>query len=142
MSLSRKAIQRCLCALVIASIVCSLSCGDCVETPSIASITPTSAVAASQGFVLVVNGSNFQRDSAVEWNNSTRATIFVNSHKLNATILPGDVATPGTATVTVFSPPQSQPVTLGTSSTSSTGGFFKADCAGGTSNSHAFTVNP
>jgi hypothetical protein len=42
--------------------------------------------------------------SVVDWNGSPRATTFVNSSQLTATILASDIATPNTASITVINP--------------------------------------
>lgn len=119
-----------------------LSCGDCVETPSIASITPTSATAGSPSLVLVVNGNHFRRDSTVNWNGTARTTTFVTGHQLNASISAEDLATPALVQVTVFSPPEPKPVTFGASGSSTATASTKADCVGGTSKTLSFAVNP
>ena len=141
MVLLRETVRRCSCAVMIACSLASLSCGDCVETPSIASITPTSAVAGSSQLVLIVNGNHFQRTSVINWNAATRPTTFVNDHQLKAMITAEDLAAPAVVKVTVLSPPQSQPVMLGGSTTSTATTSTKADCAGGTSNAFNFTVS-
>ncbi|MFZ1006196.1 MAG: hypothetical protein WAN65_05135 [Candidatus Sulfotelmatobacter sp.] len=142
MSVSRKANHGCSCILAVACSLSFFSCGECVETPSIASIAPTSATAGSSALVLVVNGSQFQRNSIVEWNGSARATIFVNGHQLTTAIPTEDLAVPAAVKVTVFSPPQSQPVTFGANATSSATSSLKGDCVGGTSNVLNFAVSP
>jgi len=94
--------------------------GTSNAVPVISSITPTSATAGGAGFTLTVNGSNFLDGvSTVRWNGVNRATTFVNSSQLTATITAADIATGGTQTVTVFN---SAP-------------------GGGTSGSSTFTVN-
>jgi hypothetical protein len=55
-------------------------------------------------FTLTVNGANFATNSIVLWNGKARATQFVSSTKLTATILGPDIATQGTALVTVANP--------------------------------------
>jgi hypothetical protein len=142
MSVLRKVDHGCSPILAIACSLSFFSCGECVETPSIASITPTNATAGSSALVLVVNGSQFQRNSIVEWNGTARATIFVNGHQLTTTIPAEDLAAPAAVKVTVFSPPESQPVTFGANATSSATSSVKADCAGGTSNVLDFAVSP
>ncbi|HRE47710.1 MAG TPA: hypothetical protein PLD47_08295 [Aggregatilineales bacterium] len=72
--------------------------------PSISSLSPANTDAGSNGFDLTVYGSNFVAGSVVRWNGSDRTTTFINSGQLSATILGGDVASVGTATVTVFNP--------------------------------------
>jgi hypothetical protein len=51
-----------------------------------------------------VSGSNFISGSVVRWNGSGRATTFVSATQLNASILASDIASAGTAQVTVFNP--------------------------------------
>ncbi len=69
--------------------------------PALLSLNPSSATAGGQGFSLTVNGSNFVNGSVVQWNGSNRATTFVNATQLTAAISAADIATTGTATVTV-----------------------------------------
>jgi len=95
------------------------------------------------GLVLVVNGNHFRPDSTVNWNGATRTTTFVSAHQLTASIGTGDLATPSTVQVAVFSPPEPKHVTFGTNgSTTAATASFKADCVGGTSKALSFTVNP
>ncbi|MCI0400489.1 MAG: IPT/TIG domain-containing protein, partial [Gammaproteobacteria bacterium] len=56
------------------------------------------------GFTLTVNGSNFINGSVVRWNGADRTTTFVSATQLTATIPASDIATAGTAAVTVFTP--------------------------------------
>jgi len=72
-----------------------------VTTPSITSISPTSRVAGTPAFTLTVNGSNFISGSTIRWNGSNRTTTLVNSGQLTATISAADIATAGSAVITV-----------------------------------------
>lgn len=54
--------------------------------------------------MLTVNGTNFVSSSTVNWNGSPRATQFVSSTHLTATILASDVAAATCASVTVVNP--------------------------------------
>lgn len=72
--------------------------------PALSSLNPNSAFAGGAGFALTVNGSNFINGSIVRWNNNDRATTFANATQLTATIPASDIASAGTASVTVFSP--------------------------------------
>jgi hypothetical protein len=130
--------------LTIICVVASLSCGDCVETPSLASITPNSATAGGPSFTLTVIGNHFQRNSAVQWDGKARATTFINENQLNAAIAAADVVSPASAEVTVFSPPQYPAATFTTNatSTSTSTSSVTMDCAGGTSNALNFAVSP
>ena len=91
------------------------------SAPTLTAISPTSTIAGNPGFTLTLTGTGFISSSTVNWNSSPRATIFVSSTTLTATILDSDVATAGTASVTVVTPAP----------------------GGGTSNSETFTIlNP
>src|SRR6184192_3491289 len=91
--------------------------------PTITSISPTSTIAGSGQFTLTVNGTNFVSTSpasTVYWNGSPLTTTFVSSTQLTAIVPAANVATVGTASVTVVNPAP----------------------GGGTSNSVTFTINP
>jgi uncharacterized protein (TIGR03437 family) len=51
-----------------------------------------------------VNGANFVASSVVRWNGASRTTTFVSSVQLTASIPASDIASAGTAQVTVFTP--------------------------------------
>jgi hypothetical protein len=72
--------------------------------PTISSISPTSATAGGTGFNSTVNGANFVNGSVVRWNGSNRTTTFISSTQLKADIAAADIASPGTASMTVFNP--------------------------------------
>lgn len=73
--------------------------------PRITSINPNEAQAGTQGLTLTVNGANFASDSVVRFNGQNRPTVFVNSTQLTAQLTAADLATPGAASITVFTPP-------------------------------------
>jgi hypothetical protein len=73
-------------------------------SPTLTSLSPSSAVATGQEFTLHALGSGFVPSSVVRWNASDRATTLVSSTEVTATILASDIATTGTAQVTVFNP--------------------------------------
>ncbi len=89
-------------------------------TPTTTSISPTSTVAGGSQFTLTANGTNFVASSTINWNGSGRATTFVSSTRLTATVPAADIASVGTASITVVNPSP----------------------GGGTSNAQTFTVNP
>jgi hypothetical protein len=72
--------------------------------PALTSLSPNSTTAGGPAFTLTVNGTNFITGSVVRWNGSDRATTFVSSTQLRAAIPASDIATAGTATITVFNP--------------------------------------
>src|SRR5450759_2900012 len=72
------------------------------KTPHISSVTPNTVRAGSGAFALVVNGSNFGRNSVVRWNGADRPTVFAGAKQIKGTIGAADVAQPGVVTVVVF----------------------------------------
>jgi hypothetical protein len=67
-------------------------------------LVPDAAEPGGAGFTLEVNGAGFVATSTVNWNGSPRATTFVSSSQLTATILASDIATASTASVAVVNP--------------------------------------
>jgi hypothetical protein len=72
--------------------------------PTITGLNPSSAFAGGPAFTLAVNGTNFVSGSIVRWNGSDRTTTYVNDTRLTASIPAIDIATAGSASVTVFNP--------------------------------------
>lgn len=87
--------------------------------PALTSLGPSSAVVGGPAFTLTITGTNFITSSIVQWNAITRTTSFVSSTQLTTTVTTADIATAGTASVTVFNPAP----------------------GGGTSNALTFTIN-
>jgi len=73
--------------------------------PALASLSPATATAGGAAFTLTVNGSNFVAASVVRWNGADRNTRFVSSTQVTASIAASDIATAGTAQLSVFNPP-------------------------------------
>ena len=72
--------------------------------PVLNTISPDSAAQGGASFLITVNGSDFATGSTVRWNGQNRTTAFVSANELLATITSADIASAGTAAVTVFSP--------------------------------------
>lgn len=72
--------------------------------PLLTAISPTTATAGGTSFTLTATGSNFLVASVVHWNGAARPTTFVSATQLTAAIPASDVATAGTAQVTVVNP--------------------------------------
>ena len=72
--------------------------------PTVSSLSPSTAVAGSAAFTLTVNGAGFVNGASVQFNGSSRATTFVGTTQITAAILASDIATAGTANVTVTNP--------------------------------------
>lgn len=99
-----------------------VSCGGVINlpTPAITSLNPASINAGSTTFTLQVIGTGFAPSSQIVFNGLPRTTIFLKETELTTLINPSDIATPGSDTVTVFTPAP----------------------GGGTSNTETFTINP
>jgi hypothetical protein len=72
--------------------------------PTIIGFNPTAIAAGSAAFTLKVLGNGFVPGSVVNWNGSPRTTTFDNSGQVSAQITAADVATAGSASVTVVNP--------------------------------------
>ena len=72
--------------------------------PLASALTPSDVDAGSAGFTLSVTGTDFVPGSVVRWDGADRATTYVSSGEVQATVLAADLASQGTATVTVFNP--------------------------------------
>src|SRR5439155_6492460 len=65
---------------------------------------PTHAPAESSAFTLTVNGSSFIASSVVQWNGTPRPATFVSETQVRASIAASELASSGTAQVTVQTP--------------------------------------
>ena len=72
-----------------------------VETPAVTQLSPSSAVVGGTGFTLTLSGNNFAPTSSVLWNGQVRATTYVSASTLSAQINASDIASIGSAYVTV-----------------------------------------
>ena len=68
---------------------------------TLATISPTTIPSGGSDFTLTVNGTNFVNGNVVRWNGADRVTTFVSATELSAAIPAADIATGGTASVTV-----------------------------------------
>lgn len=67
-------------------------------------LIPDAVVPGGESFELTVNGSGFASNSVVNWSGHARATTFVSSSRLTATILASDIAKAGSGQITVATP--------------------------------------
>jgi len=67
-------------------------------------LVPTSVAPGAAGFTLTVNGTGFVSGSVVHWNGTALTTNFVSSSRLTASVPSTDVASAGSAWVTVTNP--------------------------------------
>ena len=70
--------------------------------PVLDSVSPSSKDSGSGSFILTTNGSNFTMGSIVRWNGSDLSTTYISDAQLQATVGSLNIASSGTATVTVF----------------------------------------
>jgi len=98
-------------------------------TPTIAELAPNSMTHGMPAFTLTVNGTNFSGTATIYWNGAAETTTIVApGTQLMTTIPATDIATPGTATVTVTNP--------GTA-----GGIYGGGTSSETSAPMTFTIN-
>jgi Bacterial Ig-like domain (group 3)/FG-GAP-like repeat len=67
-------------------------------------LVPAAVAPGGSAFTLTINGTGFVSASVVNWNGTARATVFVSTSQLTASISASDVATASTASVTVVNP--------------------------------------
>src|SRR5882757_987674 len=67
-------------------------------------LVPISVAPGAAGFTLTVNGTGFVSGSVVHWNGTALTTSFVSSSRLTASVPGTDVASAGSAWVTVTNP--------------------------------------
>ena len=67
-------------------------------------LVPASVAPGSNEFTLTVHGTGFGRNAAVYWNGSIRQTTVVSRRTVRAKITAADVASAGTASITVANP--------------------------------------
>jgi trimeric autotransporter adhesin len=72
--------------------------------PGVLSLSPSSVTAGAAAFTVTVSGSGFVNTSVVRWNGVNRPTTFVSAMQLQASIGAPDVASAGTAQVSVMTP--------------------------------------
>ena len=67
-------------------------------------LVPDAVAPGGQSFTLTVNGTGFVPGSVVQWNGTALATTYVSSAELTAVVPASDIASAGTASITVASP--------------------------------------
>lgn len=72
--------------------------------PAIVSLNPASVTEGSPAFTLQVNGSDFVAGAVVRWNGLDLTSTFISATVLEAAVSATDVASAGTANITVFNP--------------------------------------
>jgi hypothetical protein len=97
-----------LCFFVV-FLVCSCGGGGSSPSvnnpvPSVQSLSPSSVLAGSNGFTLMISGSNFLSNSTVTWNGSSRQATYVSSSQLTIPISSSDLSASGTVSVVVANP--------------------------------------
>lgn len=71
------------------------------DTPTLVSISPTSATAGTSAVGLTLTGSNFSNTAVVQWNGSQIPSTWMSSTLMTASVPSNDVAAAGSAKVTV-----------------------------------------
>jgi uncharacterized protein (TIGR03437 family) len=77
---------------------------DAPAAPRLDYLEPISINPGSPAFSISANGSNFINGSTVQWNGESRSTVFINPTRLVASIPATDIASLGSAVITVLTP--------------------------------------
>jgi trimeric autotransporter adhesin len=72
--------------------------------PVLTALSPTTATAGGPAFTLTVTGSGYVSGSVVLWNGAARPTTYVSRTQISAAIAASDIASAGTAQVSVRNP--------------------------------------
>ena len=105
MQIKAKYVVVCFVAYCAATLVSLGMCSQTNPVPLInAPLVPDSAAPGTGGVTMTVNGSGFVPGAVVKWNGKARATAFVSSSQVTATILASDLQHAGTASVTATNP--------------------------------------
>jgi hypothetical protein len=78
--------------------------GPSAPMPSVTSLSPSSAAAGSPDLQVLVKGSGFAFNSTVLWNSVPVATAYLSSSQVMALIPAADLATQGSADISVMTP--------------------------------------
>ena len=71
------------------------------NAPTIAKLTPSSAIAGSAAFSINITGTNFDSHASAQLNGSVLPTTFVSNTQLTANVTAAEIATPGAARIAV-----------------------------------------
>lgn len=74
------------------------------SAPVITALPAYGASAGRPGYALVVHGTGFIRSSVIRWNGQARPTTYISGTRLEMTVTNADMASPGTAQVSVHTP--------------------------------------
>ena len=80
------------------------------DIPTLSAIVPSSAVAGGSAFTLTLYGSNFENGATVKWNGAALTALWVGATNMTAVVPAAELATAGTADVTVTNPDSAQSV--------------------------------
>ena len=75
-----------------------------IPFPTLSALTPANAPAGGPAFTLAADGTNFVNGATLLWNGVARTSTFVSATRVTASIPAGDIAAPGSASVTLRNP--------------------------------------
>jgi hypothetical protein len=78
--------------------------GVYLPPPVISSLSPSSVVAGSPSFLLIINGTNFVQDCTVDFNGVVQPFTYVSSTQLTTTVAASAIAINGTISISVTNP--------------------------------------
>jgi DNA-binding beta-propeller fold protein YncE len=78
--------------------------GSTQDVPVLTSITPSSATAGAPAVALTLHGSDFENGATAQWDGTALPSLWVSATEMTATIPASDIASAGTARVSVANP--------------------------------------
>ena len=99
--------------LVMASAMLASSCGYSSHSttppaagnmPTISQLSPNAATHGAGAFTMTINGTKYNTNAVVNWNSAALTTTYVSTGQLTANVPAANVASSGTAEVTVTNP--------------------------------------
>src|SRR5580692_7362743 len=119
---SRKWLIVALAACAVASACSNYNTNLSIQTSSsvLTFVSPSTAAVGSQGFTITANGSGFITGALILWNGAALTTTLVSSTQLTAPVPASDLATAGTAQVSVQIPGSAQSATQNVNNTTTT----------------------
>jgi len=122
--------------LLVTLLTLTLACGYSHKTtppsagnmPAIQTLNPNTATHGQAGFMLTVNGSNFNNNAVVNWNSSAQTTQFVSGAQLTVAVPASAIMNAGSVQVTVTNP-------------GTPGGIYGGGTQAETSSPMTFTIN-
>lgn len=101
-----RTLRLCVLLVFIAVVLsaCSGPGGKTNPTPTLGSVSPTSAAVGDAGFTLTATGTGFVAGTVVNWNGAELTTKFVSPTQITGAVPASDLSAAGSSSITVLTP--------------------------------------